>query len=220
MNTVSSFVKLDYNIIKPGIKTLVWMPLLGIFMCFAMKTTLWLTMYLALAGTMAISYPFVLGETNKMSNLYGTLPLTRRDIVRGRHAFALITITISCAFNLGLALLSFAFLEMKGGYAETILSFSIIIPLLSLTTVFQYPMFFKWGYNKGKFPAFLLSYTTVILFMLWNLASQSGEVDLSFLSAIPNPLLLLIPAVIVAIALLGVSYKISCRVYERCDIES
>lgn len=222
MNSVINFVKLDFLTLKPYAKSIMMLPLLGIFMSVAMKTTSWLTTYFMVGIVMIVTYPFSISETNNMDILYATLPLNRRAIVRGRYAFALTSNILVCALTVVLSLILTAVLRLENSTSELIMTSAILLPLFSLITAIQFPLYFKWGYSKVKWVSMM---PFLVIFLLFILAGSIVEmlninIDLSFLETIAemSPVLISIPVVIVTLALQGVSYLISCKLYVHRDL--
>lgn len=224
LSSVLSFIKLDFYTIKPHAKSILWMPLLGIISSIVTKTTIYMTMYLVVMMMLVNMYPFTISEANQMGNLLGTLPLTRRDIVRGRYAFALVANILAFAITFAFSLMLSAIHRTEEGLTEIILTYSLIIPLLSIMPAFQYPLFFRRGQSRVKLIAAVPACLVMLLLILVLVISKLhvNGLSLGFLDTTisTSPALLLIPAVIVAIALMAVSYLISCKIYQRRDIDS
>lgn len=176
--------------------------------------------------------PFAVEEKGKLDNLYLTLPVTRKSIVRARFGLSLIMQLIGFAIGItGTVLLS------KLLYGKTLFiphAFQVDFPMMlivvcssllfyAVMNVSMFPVLFKIGYAKGKALGFYIpiSVTGVIvcmLFILWQIsgAFRAGMlfvVAWAFANTVWAALILLAMAAVI----LAISYILSCRLYAKRD---
>ena len=152
--------------------------------------------------------------------LYSTLPLGRKTVVRGRYLFVLLlgisSIPVSLLFT---ALLSGAAGEefIPG---ETAALLFLMTGLLSAAAALQYPIYFKYGYTKGRFPALIPLFAIFLGFIIApNIAVLLNyELDWERVFAAVNIKFLCALAMPAGAAALGLSCMLSCRIYAKKDL--
>lgn len=111
-----------------------------------MPTSVLLAMFFAMN-------PFAVEEKGALNNLYLTLPVDRRAIVRGRYLLACIMGLCGLALSVPIMILANTIgpshYHMPIGWYVFILALSYFLFAFFLLATF--PVLFKLGYNKGKF---------------------------------------------------------------------
>jgi len=221
MSKILLFVKLDFITVKPylTIKNLFVLliavtalsinnaaggVLLGIVMAFAL---------------MYSSYPFAVGEKNGIDQLYATLPIGKRNVVLGRYGFVVALDVMS-----GIAACIFLFimqtaLQRTFNLQETLLTVLVLFAVYTFLQAIQLPIYFKLGYAKAKF----LAYLPLAVFPLVTISvgTRFSEVDwillvenaLAWIS--DNQFFAVAVSVIVWTAIMSVSCGISLSFYKK-----
>ena len=157
MNKAFTFVRLDYLTVKPylTLKNLIIYTIVAIIMMFNANTGLSaIGIFMVFAGLYA-SYPFAVGEKNGIDALYTTLSIQRSTVVIGRYLFAfIINICSGVVANLIVFLFS-KILNKNVNLLESLLSTLIMFFFFSVIQAIQIPIYFKLGYAKAKFFAYL-----------------------------------------------------------------
>ena len=220
MNKVLKFAFLDFRLLKPYLKSLLTVPLIGIVMGIVSKSAMSMSVYFLTGLLLVISYPFTISEKNGLDMLYSTLPLDRKTVVRGRYLFVLILgisgIPASLLFS---ALLSGASGE-KFILGETAAMLLLMAGLLSAAAALQYPIYFKYGYTKGRFPALIpllviflgfIAAPNIAVLLNYDLDWERvfAAVNIKFLCALAMP---------AGTAALGLSCMLSGRIYSKKDL--
>jgi len=96
-------------------------------------------------------------EKNKINGLYCSLPLTRTRIVKSRYLALLVSFLTALVFSLTM-LLILNLIPIEGTTLRTIGFNDIIAAAVPLALAFAavLPFYFKWGYNRGLTPAFIM----------------------------------------------------------------
>jgi hypothetical protein len=121
-------------------------------------------------ATMISAYPFSVGGKNGIDALYVTLSIKRGTVVFGRYLFAL-----ALNFCTGMFAYIFTFaaltLTQKGFNAvESLLAVGVSFIIFSIIQAVQIPFYFKLGYEKAKFFAYLpLVAFPLVVFMMSSL---------------------------------------------------
>ena len=223
MNKILPFIRLDFYTLKPYKISLLMLLVIAVIMTMAFQSLSLLCFYLMTCLVMVTSYPFSIGETNRLDTLYATLPLNRKNVVLGRYALVLfMEVVVSLLAVIASFTLSI-FTAMEFAALEILFYLCIASFVFTLIVAIQYPVYFKIGYNKAKFVVYallLIVFLSVIL--LSNLMpntdlAKSGFDDLLQLFAI-NQFLIYIAPVAAGHLLLALSCLLSCKIYGKRDI--
>lgn len=157
MNRTLSFAKLDYITIKPYLTLKNMFIFLFLFAFIGYGTgepTLMISM-LMMYSTIYASYPFAVGDKNGIDTLYATLPIAKRNIVMGRYIFSLCLNIIVGVVTLVISAILMTALRKGFDWEETFITILICFALFSILEAVQLPIYFKLGYAKAKFLAYL-----------------------------------------------------------------
>ena len=226
MNKVMSFVRLDFITIKPylTVKNLLIFIAVALIMIFTNNSAIGAIAMLMVFAAMFSAYPFVIGEKSNIDVLYTTLSIKRKTVVFGRYLFAL---TLDLAAGLFAAMFSFVILtatQKDFDFDGSLVTVLVLFLLFSAIQAVQLPIYFKLGYAKAKFLAYLPFFVFPLLILVVSNAFGSlfsleriGEF-LSSLLPENNPAATLIPAVgAVWLAVILVSCKVSVSFYQKRD---
>lgn len=212
------FMKLDLTLLRSWGKFFVIIPVIMLIFSINMQVAFalnYLFFFLMLISVTPFSYETV----ENCQKLYYTLPGKISDMVMGRYLFLLLSVAALLAFDT---------------VTISILSSMDMIPLIDIITILmsivvgvllcliQYPVYYKYGYQKGKLSSMLIyMIPAFIVFLLPSVlaeqatASKALEV-LEFLSTYP----IIIAAIIIAIVVLAVwiSYSLSVGICKKKEI--
>ena len=212
------FMKLDLTLLRSWGKFFVIIPVIMLIFSINMQIAFalnYLFFFLMLISVTPFSYETV----ENCQKLYYTLPGKISDMVMGRYLFLLLSVAALLAFDT---------------VTISILSSMDMIPLIDIITILmsivvgvllcliQYPVYYKYGYQKGKLSSMLIyMIPAFIVFLLPSVlaeqatASKALEV-LEFLSTYP----IIIAAIIIAIVVLAVwiSYSLSVGICKKKEI--
>ena len=157
MTRLYSFVRLDFITVKPylTIKNLLIYIGIALFMLIPTDSTAGTCGILMALGAQYASYPFAIGEKNNMDVLYATLSISRDTVVLGRYLFALTLDILMASFAFGISLIVLTVMQRGFNVPEFSLTILLLFMVFSLTQAIQLPIYFKLGYTKAKFLAYL-----------------------------------------------------------------
>lgn len=184
MKDIKKIMRLDYISIKPyfTIKNLLIMVILYLVYFFMTKNPLIAISMPLLFAMIYSSYPFLVGDEAGLDGLYKIFGIKNRDVVIGRYIFAIILFLFAVIIGLIFTILSlFLSKDLEMGnilpiYASYFLVYIIMICI-------QYPIFFKYGYTKGR-TIYLIP--VLIIGILGFLGSYFDETAKKVLLAIEN----------------------------------
>lgn len=217
-----AFTGLDFNLVKPYSKSTGLMLVMGIGMGIFFKSPTTLSSYFMMALMLIMSYPFAVSEKGGLETLYGTLSLSKINVVTGRYVFAIALELIFAVLALLCSWVLAVVLKMAFILPEMLAVLSVLSFTFSLIVAFQYPIYFKMGYTKGKilalvpfFAVFLigLQIPTLAKMLNWDFSLETILTGL-----MENPFIMYVVPVSLGLILLTVSCFISCKIYTKRDI--
>jgi len=217
MNRTIHFAKLDYLTIKPYMtfKNLIIIVIVMIFFGYSSGPAMPIGM-LMMYSTIYASYPFAVGDKNGIDTLYATLPITRKSIVTGRYIF-----TISLNLITGLASFALSYL-MATIFKKEFIMVEILGTLLlcfAIFTIFEFvqlPIFFKLGYAKAKFLAYLplLAFSGIVMAVFTMIGKETiVPLTLNIINWIGQNLLL---AILIALTIWFILLLTSIMISDKC----
>lgn len=222
MNKAASFAKLDFLTLKPYYRTYLIFLAIGIVMMYVGKSASMMCFYLIISLGATLSYPFSIGEKNGLDTLYATLSLRKKSIVIGRYSFAVCLELIGILLVLILSPVLSIFTDIALDVREILLYISIASLFFSFMAAVQYPVFFKHGYDKAKYAAYLpLALGFVIGYAVSKAVDifwPGGSLEDVFRMFEAFPALLYAVPVLLGIVLLAASCALSIRMYAKRDI--
>jgi len=215
VSAIGSFVRLDLHTVKAYKKSMYPLVLVAVVMAFFYRNATVFGSILMMGLVIFASFPFAVAEKNGIDTLYATLALTRRGVVAGRYAFAAFLGLAGIAVNLLLSAVAIGLSRTEMTMGEAALVIGVMASLYVLVVACQYPIYFRWGYTKGK----LRAYVPLLLFPLaiglsGNLGLE-GELNRILTVLSENPALLFAAVLGEALVLLTLSCALSGRLYEK-----
>jgi len=161
--------------------------------------------------------PFSLETHEKSNRFYYTLPARLSSMVLGRYLY------LALIFGVGLFIslvLNIFFYHRNGLAGMTVTTTYLSALVCFLFCLFQYPMYYKFGVEKGRITSILLYLIPAMLvFSLPSVLTDNGVKFINAVSYIAGQSYIIIPATTVFLLLLSVvSFKISCAVCESKEI--
>lgn len=223
MNKTLACVSLDLKLMKPYFKGVLMIMGLGLIFAFSMKSTTILQSYFIMSLILIMSYPFAVGEKNKLEILYGTLSITKNNVVIGRYFFVLALEVCGAVIILLTSWVVSMIMKLEFILSEQILILCILASIFAIVVAIQYPFYFKLGYAKAKLISFI---PLIIVFLLiiqlpslskmfnWNTAALEEKVS----SIMSNGFLLYLVPILIALIALAISCYFSCKIYSKKEV--
>ena len=216
MNAIKVF-KLDLLSIKPylTIKNLIILIGLGTLYGVLSKNPAFVLATVQMFAVLFSGYPFMVGEESGIDPLYKLFRISSKDVVKGRYLLATVSVVIMLVVGVVMAMLIGLAYPMEDLFYSLLLA-APCIGLISLIIIFiEYPIYFKYGYKKGKtltaVPMLLLAIGTVCSTYF----NESLKSILQFL--VMSPFMAMAVICIIFIIIIGVSLQLSNKLYaERC----
>lgn len=216
MNTIKVF-KLDLLSIRPYLTLKNLLILIGLSIIYAglSKNPI---MAIAVSQMFALifsAYPFMVGEEAGIDPLYKIFSIEPKDVVKGRYLIAAAFVALALIFGTVLSLIISGIYSIGGVFEILSLTVPITFLVVTLIIFLEYPIYFKYGYIKGKTLASIPLMLLGIAFTVSTFFSEFVKVSLEFF--VVNKEICIILLVSIWIAALLISYKLSNRVYSERD---
>jgi hypothetical protein len=229
MNNVKKsllLVRLDLYTIKPYLT----LKNLGIYIGVAFIVSYSSTGAGALIGMMMgfalmyTSYPFVVGEKSGMDILYAMLSVKRKSVVLGRYLFAFAFIVCVGVFAVFFSYVLLTARQVSFNAVDSFTTLLVLFLLFSVISAVQLPIFFRYGYTKAKFLAYLpfvmlpliITFSSDVIGSAANFAIVA-QVIAFFQWLAANALRAALLAAAAWLAIMAASYKISLAGYSKRD---
>ena len=216
MNAIKVF-KLDLLSIKPylTIKNLIILIGLGTLYGVLSKNPAFVLATVQMFAILFSGYPFMVGEESGIDPLYKLFSISPKDVVKGRYLLATVSVMIMLVVGVIMAMLIGLAYPMEDLFNSLLLA-APCIGMISLIIIFiEYPIYFKYGYKKGK----TLTAVPMLLLAIGAVCSayfnETLKSILQFL--VMNPFIAMIVICIIFIIIIGVSLQLSNKLYARRD---
>ena len=160
-------------------------------------------------------YPFMVGEESGIDPLYKLFSISSKDVVKGRYLLATVSVIIMLVVGVVMAMLIGLAYPMEDLFYSLLLA-APCIGLISLIIIFiEYPIYFKYGYKKGK----TLTAVPMLLLAIGAVCStyfnESLKSILQYL--VMNPFMAIVGICIIFVIIVVISLQISNKFYEKRD---
>ena len=216
MNAIK-VLKLDLLSIKPylTIKNLIILIGLGTLYGVLSKNPAFVLATVQMFAVLFSGYPFMVGEESGIDPLYKLFSISSKNVVIGRYLLATVSVIIMLVAGVVMATLIGLAYPMEDLFYSLLLA-APCIGLISLIIIFiEYPIYFKYGYKKGK----TLTAVPMLLLAIGAVCSayfnESLKSVLQFL--VMNPFIAMTVICIIFIIIIGVSLQLSNKLYARRD---
>ena len=212
MSNIWRFVKLDFSLARPYVKTICFTIALPVVFA-AINRSLMTGISFAMCFTAMISRSmFAITEKNDMERLYGILPVRKSELVIGRYVFIIILGILALLFSL------IADPVILSRLGETVSSFDIAVAavfgifLFSLYTVFLLPGYYKYGSIKGK----VFVYIPVVFFLITLFLITKAPADDSgwLITVLNSPMQLLLFIAVFVVVMYVISILVSVKIVQ------
>ena len=223
MNKALLFIRLDFITIKPylTVKNLLIFVGVALFMLVPTNSLPGTFGILMALGALYSSYPFAIGEKSNIDVLYATLSIKRNTVVLGRYSFALTLDIVVGLFTFIFSFLVLSVMQKSFDFIGSLSTILVLFLLFSLIQAVQLPIYFKMGYTKAKYLAYLpfmvlpaaVFIGTTFFSSLFTLDRIVGLFEL----VAANPLTAALLAGVMWFGIMVISYRISLLFYQKRD---
>lgn len=210
-------LKLDLLSIKPylTIKNLVILIGLGALYGALSKNPAFVLATVQMFAILFSGYPFMVGEESGIDPLYKLFSISPKDVVKGRYLLATVSVMIMLVVGVVMAMLIGLAYPMEDLFYSLLLA-APCIGIISLIIIFiEYPIYFKYGYKKGK----TLTAVPMLLLAIGAVCSayfnESLKSILQYL--VMNPFMAIVGICIIFVIIVVISLQISNKFYEKRD---
>ena len=204
MNSAFHFAKLDMLSFKPYRKYLLMLPLAILVVSDPRMLAVHFCIFLLL--TSISPYLFASEDKNSMHRLYALLPVRTKDIVWGRYLCCI----LGGLFYIVLMALLLSACSVFTGASILNIIYSLIAcaALFLISTAFQFPIFFRMGFTKGKVAAIAPSFILLGIVLASRQVISADPVANAALFGAFNSAVLLAIGILAIIVSVSVSIKL------------
>lgn len=223
MNKALLFVRLDFITVKPyfTLKNLFIHSLVALIMISSSGVSASAIAMIMVFATLYVTYPFAVGEQNGIDALYPTLSITRSTVVLGRYLFTLVLDVCAGLFAYTFSFAALTIMQKDFNALESLVLMLVMFLLYSIIQAFQLPLYFKLGYAKAKFLAYLpFIGLALIVFMFSKFLKNSfslSQISNFFGWFAANPLIAVLLGAVVWLGIIIISYQVACSYYSKRD---
>lgn len=222
MSNSINYLKFDFRLIKESLKMYALAPaVFCVIFMFSGKAYTMSTSYVFFFLIILATVPFSMQANEKSTQMYYMFPSRISDMVRGRFLYLICVAII--IFLIDGALVAYLYMVNKFQSFEVLVMF--ICGILSLATCFiQYPIYYKFGMEKGK--AISIIIYLLPAFVIFSLPSFMIDSNYFIAENLTNSVAFIknnsIEIVLLSGLLLSVigyiSYLISCKICKEKEI--
>ncbi len=215
MNGFSKMVKLDAFTMKSQLPSYLSLILITLMYCFMEMDFTFLCITGAWFVALMSSYIFVIQEKNNLDLLYGSVSVSRKDIVLGRYVYIFLTYLISFIM---ITVVALGFMLYNG---ETLSAYNIAVAFSSSVFVFsaitgtQIPIYFKMGYTKAKMLALIPFIAIILLVMVVAVPSFVSALSWAAEFFQSNKSAVIIGGILLGFVIQYLSYRVSLAKYRK-----
>lgn len=210
-----SYTKIDFMILlKSSLKYMLLIFGIAIWLIICGNTLFGLN-YLYFMIVIFSSIPFTNCDASRCEQFYSTFPGKINEMIRGRYLYMFLLWIAEAVF---VNVVGFVMFNI-GKISMTDFKLLILSAFLGIIIVcFQYPLYYKFGFQKGSIVSSMIYILPAILLVLLPLDLLKGD-TLSLISTIAdNTLMATVFLILVSVLCLYVSYVISCAVYKKKEL--
>lgn len=208
-------MKLDFFMIRPYIKSSGWILALLIIAVGGFSSSLTKAVpFVMVFMSMTVSYPFNITDRSGLERLYGSLPVTRRQMVAGRYLYCIFQEALFLFVALLVGTISCFMRNIPFSAQEAAVACVAGLLIYTVCTAVEIPGYYKFGSIKGRM---IVAVPFLIMAIISTLFTQSvGEVD----AVVPADGGVALPVLIAsglaaAVVIYAVSMLLSMRIMER-----
>lgn len=212
MAAIARMIRLDVITMKPQRWSFVMIPALILF--FAIQSPSAMTPMFTAAWTTALLAPviFAVQERDNLRRLYGSLPLTPRHIVMGRFGYCVTVFASAMIFAIAAIVIASLIRGAAPNAQPMVFSAFVGLGCFAVIISFQLPIFFRFGYTKGRLWGML---PFLCLFAVFLIPGADSWVSHLNASANWGSVSSMVVIGMVSAVLLALSTWISIRVYRN-----
>ncbi len=205
------FIIKDLLNLKKSFQTMIFLFAVFLLSSVSMKTPTYLASMITLMLTMTSVSSFTYDDYSKWEKFGRSLPVTKKQIVLSKYLLTLIMALAGSIISAVYILIWQAF----NSSASLLENISIVLVMFSVTLIFTsiaIPLIYKFGVEKYRLINLVIFGGIFLLFMFVFSVYDISQIPESAFFAI----LLCLP--VPALLLTGISYTISCRIYNKKEL--
>lgn len=211
MTTVFHMVRLDFFTLKSQKSSFYMIPFVIGMYCL-MDSSIFLMAFTSTWIILIVNTNlFAIQEKYELERLYSSLSITKKIFVLGRYLSATFNFLLSFLLAMLTAFIMFAFTGQSIKVHETPSAFCLSLLTFSVVLAVQLPIYFKFGYSKGRYLSMLPF--LIVVFGVTLLPAAVPEVDATLQYVLSHDISFL--CLLGSVAAMAISYLISLLCYKK-----
>ena len=191
MKPILKSIRLDHDILKVYYRTFLVVAYgLAILITVLAKRPAWAIVVVLTISAPVVGLYFLLYEKNNLSQLYGILPLGKKEVVIGRYLYALAFGIVNGIAASILAYIVSLFVNSPMSQLEFFTFTFASFVYFCLYIAIQFPLYFKFPFSKvylfSNLPVYLIAVAAYYMFRKDHLLQQPLQQAIHYFTANPN----------------------------------
>ncbi len=219
MNVIKGLIVKDFQTIKSYKTTVLYMITIFIVCAFINNEVInFLPVFMPLCfGMLGIS-SFSYDNLAKADKYLLTFPINKKDIVKARYIYILLSTLLGTLLGFVLTLIAQEVKTSNILIGSTVASIIGSLSAIMFLQAFQIPIMYKFGAEKGRIIQMTMTVVLMVgISLIATALMKFSNISLdSFIVILKNYLIAILGIVVVILYIL--SFKISCKIYEKKEI--
>ena len=219
MNVIKGLIVKDFQTIKSYKTTVLYMITIFIVCAFINNEVInFLSVFMPLCfGMLGIS-SFSYDNLAKADKYLLTFPINKKDIVKARYIYILLSTLLGTLLGFVLTLIAQEVKTSNILIGSTVASIIGSLSAIMFLQAFQIPIMYKFGAEKGRIIQMTMTVVLMVgISLIATALMKFSNISLdSFIVILKNYLIAILGIVVVILYIL--SFKISCKIYEKKEI--
>lgn len=213
MNDIIKCMKLDSLLLKPYLKSILFVLFVPILITFFTGTLFEGLSFAATVMAMTTGYTFSIGEKNNLDRFYGFLPTKKSRLVFGRYLIIFLIGFIALMVTLAVQVFILNFKAIILTVQEISATFILCATLFCIYAGIQIPGYYRFGSIKGKMFMFIPTVGFLLFYYIGRLLFKSW--DYVNLNIISNNTIFMISTIGLMAMIIVISSIVSAKIVEK-----
>lgn len=213
MNDIIKCMKLDSLLLKPYLKSILFVLFVPILITFFTGTLFEGLSFAATVMAMTTGYTFSISEKNNLDRFYGFLPTKKSRLVFGRYLIIFLIGFIALMVTLAVQVFILNFKAIILTVQEISATFILCATLFCIYAGIQIPGYYRFGSIKGKMFMFIPTVGFLLFYYIGRLLFKSwAHVNLNIIS---NNTIFMISTIGLMAMIIVISSIVSAKIVEK-----
>ena len=211
---IIKLARFDLEVVKPYLKNIIFALAVPVLFVLINRSIFSGIAFAMCFVSMTEAYPFSIFEKNQMERIYGFLPITRAQTVKGRYLYCFLLGLIALVFSILVQSMAMCLIGVNLLLQEILAAGFAGFVQHSMYTVFLLPGYYKYGPIKGK----TFMYIPVAGFLIIILFIEKLNLFQSAKNSVGDPIQVCVGLLILVGAAYAISLRLSISIMENKEL--